>query len=293
MAARASASGTISFGLVSIPVKLYGATRSKDVRFHMLHARDKGRLKQHYACSACGETVERTDTVRGYEWSRDQYVVMSDEELAALEGASDRTIEIEQFVPIESVDPVYFEKSSLLGPDKGGQKAYRLLNRAMLAAGRVAVGRYATRGRRQLVLIRPVENGLMLHGLYYADEVRGFDEVEFGEPVELKGGELELAKQLIEQLSGRRFEPERHRDDYRDALLQAIEQKAAGQEIEAPSAPAEREQIIDLMAALKRSLETSRGAGEARPGPARARKPARAKGSKPAGRGGRTARSSG
>lgn len=291
MAARASASGTISFGLVSIPVKLYGATQSKDVHFHMLHAKDKGRLKQQYICSVCGETVARTDTVRGYEWARGQYVVMADEELSALETKSDRTIEIEQFVPISDVDPVYFEKSNLLGPDKGGQKAYRLLNRAMLASGRVAIGRFASRGRQQLVLIRPVENGLMLHGLYHADEVRGFDEVEFGDAVELKKGELELAEQLIDQLSSERFEPERYKDDYREAVLQAIEQKAAGEEIVAPPAPEQREQIIDLVAALKRSLETSREPGAAAGG--RERKPARAKGGKTPARGGRTARSGG
>ena len=292
MAARATASGTISFGLVSIPVKLYGATRAKDVHFNMLHAKDKGRLKQQYVCSVCGETVAREDTVRGYEWSRGQYVVMSDEELDALETKSDRTIEIEEFVPISAVDPVYYEKSSLLGPDKGGQKAYRLLNRAMLAAGRVAIGRFATRGRQQLVLIRPVENGLMLHGLFHADEVRGFDEVEFGDAVELKKGELELAEQLIDQLANDRFEPERHRDEYREKVLQAIEQKAAGEEIVAPPAPEQREQIIDLVAALKRSLEASREAGAPAAG-ARQRKPARAKGGKPPARGGRAARSGG
>src|SRR3990172_547844 len=245
MAARASASGTISFGLVSIPVKLYGATSSKQVHFHMLHASDKGRLRQRYVCATCGESVERSDSVRGYEYARDQYVVMSDDELQALERKSDRSIEISEFVPIEQVDPVYFEKSNLLGPDKGGQKAYRLLNRAMLASGKVAIGRYSTRGRQQLVLIRPVEQGLMLHGLYYADEVRGFDEVEFGDAVELKGGELELAEQLIAQLSSKRFEPTRYEDEYRRELFAAIERRAAG---EAPSAPAPaeaREQIID------------------------------------------------
>ena len=291
MAARASASGTISFGLVSIPVKLYGATQSKNVHFHMLHTADTGRLKQQYVCSVCNERVERSDTVRGYEWSRGQYVVMSDDELAALETKRDRTIEIEQFVPIASVDPVYFEKSNLLGPDKGGQKAYRLLNRAMLACGRVAVGRFASRGRRQLVLIRPVENGLMLHGLYHADEVRGFDEVEFGDAVELKKGELELAEQLIDQLSSDDFGPERYQDDYREAVLQAIEQKAAGEQIVAPPASEQREQIIDLVAALKRSLETSRATGAVAAG--RVRKPARAKGRKSPARGGRTARSGG
>jgi DNA end-binding protein Ku len=276
MAARAIASGTISFGLVSIPIKLYTATSSKSVHFNMLHAKDKGRLKQQYTCSVCGEKVERDDTVKGYEYTREQYVVMTDDELQALERKSDRSIEIEEFVPIEDVDPVYFEKSNLLGPDKGGQKAYRLLNRAMLKAGKVAVGRYSTRGRQQLVLIRPVENGLMMHGLYYADEVRSFDEVEFGDAVELKTGELELADQLIQQLSSPHFEPQRYEDEYRRDVLQQIERKVAGEEITAAPAPEAREHIIDLVAALKKSLAARReGAPEKA---ARVRKPAKSKG---------------
>jgi DNA end-binding protein Ku len=276
MAARSIGSGTISFGLVSIPIKLYTATSSKQVHFNMLHAKDKGRLKQSYACSVCGEKVERDQTVRGYEFTRDQYVVVTEEELAALEKKGDRSIEIQEFVPIEQVDPIYFEKSNLLGPDKGGQKAYKLLNRAMLETGKVAVGRYATRGREQLVLIRPVENGLMMHGLYYADEVRSFDEVEFGDPVELKPAELQLAHQLIEQLTTSRFEAAKYEDEYRRDVLLQIERKVAGEEITAAPAPAAREQIIDLVAALKKSL------GEKKPGaPSRAaglRKPAKAKG---------------
>jgi DNA end-binding protein Ku len=276
MAARAIASGTISFGLVSIPIKLYTATSSKSVHFNMLHAKDKGRLKQQYTCSVCGEKVERDDTVKGYEYTREQYVVMTDDELQALERKSDRSIEIEEFVPIEDVDPVYFEKSNLLGPDKGGQKAYRLLNRAMLKAGKVAVGRYSTRGRQQLVLIRPVENGLMMHGLYYADEVRSFDEVEFGDAVELKTGELELADQLIQQLSSAHFEPQRYEDEYRRDVLQQIDRKVAGEEITAAPAPEAREHIIDLVAALKKSLAARReGAPEKA---ARVRKPAKSKG---------------
>jgi DNA end-binding protein Ku len=287
MAARAIASGTISFGLVSIPVKLYTATSSKNVHFNMLHEKDKGRLKQQYVCSVCGDVVERDATVRGYEFAKSQYVVMSDEELGALERKSDRSIEIESFVPIEQVDPVYFEKSNLLGPDKGGQKAYKLLNRAMLAAGRVAIGRFSTRGRQQLVLIRPVENGLMMHGLYYADEVRSFDDIEFGDPVELKKGELDLANQLIEQLSVPRFEPERYEDDYRRELLGQIERKSAGEAIAVPEPAEAREHIIDLVAALKRSLaeKPARTPLQA----ARERKPAKAKGGKG---GGRSARSS-
>jgi DNA end-binding protein Ku len=276
MAARSIGSGTISFGLVSIPIKLYTATSSKQVHFNMLHEKDKGRLKQSYACSVCGEKVERDQTVRGYEFTRDQYVVVSEQELAALEKKGDRTIEIQEFVPIEQVDPIYFEKSNLLGPDKGGQKAYKLLNRAMLETGKVAVGRFATRGREQLVLIRPVENGLMMHGLYYADEVRSFDDIEFGDAVQLKQGELQLAHQLIEQLSSSLFEARKYEDEYRRDLLLQIERKVAGEEITAAPAPAAREQIIDLVAALKKSL------GEKRPGaaakPVRVRKPAKAKG---------------
>lgn len=155
MAARATSSGTISFGLVSIPVKVYPATRSRAVHFNMLDPRDHARVKQQYVNAATGEPVSRKDLVKGYEYARDQYVVMTEEELRALEQRSDKSIEIEEFVPIERVDPIYFDRAQLLGPDKGGQKAYRLLNEAMTTMGRVAIGRFSTRGRQQLVLIRP------------------------------------------------------------------------------------------------------------------------------------------
>jgi DNA end-binding protein Ku len=254
MPARATSSGTISFGLVSIPVKLYTATSAKNVHFHMLHEKDKSRLKQQYVCAACGEVVERSATVRGYEYTRDQYVVMTQDELAALEKKTDQTIEIEEFVPIESVDPLYFEKSSLLGPDKGGAKAYRLLNEALLVSGRVAIGRHSARGRQSLVLIRPLQRGLVLHGLFYADEVRRFDDIEFGDDVSLKPGELELAGQLIEQLAAPRFDPGKYEDEYRRDVLAAIDRKVAGEEIVALPRAEAREQIIDLVAALKQSL---------------------------------------
>jgi DNA end-binding protein Ku len=264
MAARATASGTISFGLVSIPVKLYTATQSRAVHFNMLDPKDHARVKQQYVSSATGEKVERADLVKGYEYARGQYVVFSEQELAAIETKTDRTIEIEEFVPIDRVDPLYFEKSNLLGPDKGGQKAYKLLCEAMKKARMVAVGRYATRGRQQLVLIRPVGNGLVLHGLFYADEVRSFDDVEFGDPVTLKPGELQLAEQLIDQLAKSDFDPAHYEDGYRQALLAAVERKVAGEEIVA--APAEREhaQIVDLVAALKESLRARGGAAPAR-----------------------------
>ncbi len=281
MAARAISSGTISFGLVSIPIKVYTATSNKDVHFSMLHATDKSRLKQQYVCATCGEIVSRNDTVKGYEYSRDQYVVVTDDELGALQKKTDQTIEIEEFVPIAKVDPIYFEKSNLLGPDKGGQKAYQLLHEAMVKTGRVAVGRYATRGRLQLVLLRPMGQGLAMHGLFYADEVRSFADIEIDRTIALKDAELDLATQLIEQLSHETFDPAKYEDEYRAAILQAVDRKVAGEEIVAAKPEEQREQIIDLVAALKKSLgekaaASAKPAAEAKP----ERKAAKAKGRK-------------
>jgi DNA end-binding protein Ku len=275
MPARATSSGTISFGLVSIPVKVYPATRSKSIRFNWLHGKDRSRVKQQYVSAATGEKVERDELVKGYEYARDQYVVMTEDELKSIESQSDRTIEIEEFVPIENVDPIHFDKANLLGPDKGGAKAYRLLNEAMTLMGKVAVGRFSTRGRQQLVLLRPLLRGLVLHGLFYADEVRSFDDIEFGDEVELKKTEVDLATQLIEQLSTQRFEPEKFEDEYRQAVLEAVERKVAGEEVVAVSRAEPQDQIIDLVAALKKTLaEKKEGAAAA----GETRKPAKAKG---------------
>jgi DNA end-binding protein Ku len=277
MAARAIASGTISFGLVSVPVKLYSGTQSKNLSFNLLHDKDHSRLKQQYICQTCGEVVEREAMVRGYEYAKDQYAVLSPEEIKALDQESDQSIEIEAFVPMASVDPIYFEKTYLLGPDKGGHKAYRLLREAMAAVGKGAVAKFSTRGRHQLVLLREAQGGLMMHTLFYADEVRDFGEVERGEEVALKPGELELAVQLIEQLGSEGFNPSGYRDEYRERALALIEQKVAGEQIAVGPARAPKGQIIDLMEALKASLasrqvEAGRGAAEG------GRKPARAKG---------------
>ncbi len=274
MAARATASGTISFGLVAIPIKVYGASQSKTVRFSMLHTGDHSRLKQQYVCASCEQIVPRSDTVKGYEYSRGQYVVMTDDELKALEKKTDRTIEIEEFIPIDQVDPIFFEKSNLLGPDKGGHKSYRLLCSAMIDSGKVALGRYGTRGRQQLVLLRPTMEGLTMHGLFYADEVRRFDDIDLGDEVEFKQGELDLAKQLIEQLANEKFEPEKYQDEYRQAVLSAVDRKVAGEEIVIVEEPDRRDQIIDLVAALKESLASqSPGGAKAK----RVRKAAKAK----------------
>ena len=283
MPARAISSATISFGLVSIPVKVYSAAQSKSVRFNMLDGRDKSRVKQQYINAVSGDVVPRDEMVKGYEYARGQYVVLTDEELKAFEQSTDHGIEIEEFVPMERVDPLYYEKSNLLGPDKGGQKAYRLLAEAMTLMGKVAIGRYAARGKQQIVLIRPFQQGLVMQGLHWADEVRSFDDIEFGDPVEPKKGEVDLATQLIEQLSRDDFDPGRYEDEYRRSVLELVERKVAGEEIVVMPKSEVREQIVDLVAALKKSIADKTGeAGEAvadeKPAARRVRKPARAKG---------------
>jgi DNA end-binding protein Ku len=254
MAAHAIASGTISFGLVSVPVKLYAATKSQSVSFNLLHGADKSRLRQQYTCATCGAVVERTAMVKGYEYAKDRYVVVTDDELKGLEERTEQSIEIEEFVPISDVDPVYFDRAYLLGPDKGGQKAYRLLREAMARAGKGAVARFATRGRQQLVVLRESRGGLMMHALYYADEVRSFEEIDRGDGVDVKPGELDLAVQLIEQLASPHFDAGKYRDTYRQKVLELIERKVAGQEVIAAAPQPPRAQIIDLMEALKASL---------------------------------------
>lgn len=268
MAARPIASGIVSFGLVAVPVKLYPATRSKSLSFNMLHKKDRSRLKQQYVCGACGDVVERDDTVRGYEYAKGEYAVFSEDELATLEQKSDRSIEIEQFVPIEKVDPVYFDKAYLLGPDKGGHKPYRLLAAAMRESGKCAVAKFSTRGKQQLVLLREAERGLVLHTLFYADEVRSFADVELGDEVATKPAEVDLAVKLIDQLAADRFDASLYEDEYRKAALAMIERKIEGKEVVSLPAQAPRAQVIDLMDALKQSLATQRG--RSRPAPSRA-----------------------
>src|SRR5215471_7616918 len=194
-------SGTLSFGLVSIPVKMFTASSSQSVSFNLLHAKCGSRIKQQQVCPACNEVLDRAGLVRGYEFSKDQYVRMTEEELKKLEGEASQMINIAEFVPLEKVDPIYFEKTYYLGPDKGGDKAYRLLCDAMMESGRVAVAQYTTRGKESIVLIRPSQDGLMLHTMYYADEVRDFSEIDKGEKATIKPGELQLAQRLIDELS--------------------------------------------------------------------------------------------
>lgn len=256
VAARAVASGTISFGLVSIPVKLFTAASSEQVSFNMLHKTCSGRVKMQYFCPTDSQVVERADTVKGFEYARGQYVLFSDDELKALEAARDNSIEITEFVPLSSIDFVQVEKSYYLGPDKGGDKAYRLLSDAMRGKDRVAVGRWATRGKEQLVLVRPHGDGLLLHQLYYGTEVRSFEEIDTGAKFTFSDKERDLADRLIDQLTTEKFEPDNYHDSYSDRVRAAVEQKVQGQEVTvAPEAP--KAQIIDLFEALKKSLETA------------------------------------
>jgi len=254
MPSRAIQSATISFGLVSIPIKLFTAASSESISFHLLHKKCSGRMKQQYVCPTDKETVERSDMVRGYEYAKDQYVLFTEEELDAIESPKNNSLEILEFVPLQSVDLLYVAKTYYLGPDKGGDKAYKLLSDSMTRTQKVAVGRFWTRGKEQLVLIRPYKNGLVLHYVYYANEVRAFDEVDTGATGTFTPVESELADKLIDQLTTDRFHPERYRDTYTDRLREAIEQKVAGQQIHV-SQQQPAAQVIDLFEALKRSLK--------------------------------------
>ena len=247
-------SGTISFGLVSIPIKLYTAASSGGASFNLLHARCGNRIKQQTFCPVCNETVERSGLVKGYEFAKEQYVRFTDEELKSLEGEASRVIDIAEFVPLPKVDPIYFEKTYYLGPDKGGEKAYRLLADAMAKTDRVALAKFVMRGKESLVLIRPAQDGLMLHTMYFADEVRDFGEIEKGQSAKIKEGELELALKLVDELSNGDFKPEQYQDEYRLRVLDLVNLKVEGKEVTAVGPQVQRAQVIDLMEALKESL---------------------------------------
>jgi DNA end-binding protein Ku len=276
MAARSIASGTISFGLVSIPVKLYSATQpSTGISFNLLHAKDGARLKQQYLCSKDAEVVGRDQMVKGYEFAKDRYVTFTDEELKALEEKGAGTIDIAEFVPVDRIEPIYFDKTYYLGPEKGGDKAYRLLTEALKQTGRVALARYASRGKGHLVMVRPVEGGLVLQQLLYSDEVRPFSEVPHETPA-VKEAELKLAIQLIEQGATEEFKPEAYQDEWRVRTLELIQKKVEGEEISLAPEPSSGGQIIDLMEALKASLAGKPTAkGDAGAGASSERKPAR------------------
>jgi DNA end-binding protein Ku len=289
MAARSIASLTVSFGLVSIPVKLFSATEAtKAISFNLLHRGCGSRLKQQYFCVKEEVPVARDDMVKGYEFAKDQYVLFSPEELKALEEAGTGMAEITEFVPLETVDPVYYDKPYYLAPDKAGAKPYALLAKALRDSKRCALGRWAARGKQYIVMIRAVEHGLVMQQLMYAGEVRPFNEIEIP-PTEVKDAELKLARQLIDAQTSKAFDPKEYTDTVAERIHKAIEGKVAGQEITMTEAPETGAQVIDLMEALRASLE-KKGAKPAAATPAKAtkgdaRKPAkRAQAAEPAAR---------
>ena len=274
MAPRSIASLTVSFGLVSIPVKLFSATEaSHAISFNLLHKGCGSRLKQQYLCAKEEVVVPREDMVKGYEFAKDQYVMFSPEELKAVEEAGTHSAEIAEFVPIASIDPVHFDKAYYLAPDKGGAKPYALFAKALQESKRCAIGRWGARGKQYIVMIRPVAGGLVMQQLLYAGEVRSFQEIEIAKS-EVKDAELKLAQQLIEQQSSEAFDPAPYVDEVRTRIEAVIQKKVEGQEITMAEAPEGGAQVIDLMEALRASLEKKAPAKASQP-QAEKRKPAK------------------
>jgi DNA end-binding protein Ku len=257
MPSRAIGTSTIAFGLVSLPVKCYSTGESaRRISFNMIHKECGTRVRQQYICPTDDVVVPREDIVKGYEFAKGQYVLFDDEELKVVEAPKSDSIDIVSFVPADRVDRLYFNKAYYLGPDKGGARAYRLLSAALRATERVAIAKHATRGKEYLVMIRPHQDGLLMEQLYYADEIRSFEEVPL-EDGEVDEAELKLATQLIDQAASDEFDPLTYKDDVYEKTLELIEKKIAGQEITAAPAEESKTQIIDLMAALKASLADS------------------------------------
>jgi DNA end-binding protein Ku len=272
MAARSIASLTLSFGLVSIPVKLYSATESAStVRFNLL-AKDGSRLKQQYVSDKTGKVVERSEMVKGYEFEKDRFVLFEPDELKALDEGARHTIDIVSFVPEKSVDPIYYDKAYFLAPDKRGGKPYALLMAAMRKSGRCALARWAWKGKQYVVQVRPAEDGLVLQQLLFADEVRSMKELDI-EKVDVSASELGLAMQLIEQIAVDAYDPDEFKDEEKQRVLAAIDKKIAGKHI-VSTEPVEEHagggQVIDLMEALRASLGNRPAAKAKKPAPAEA-----------------------
>lgn len=261
--ARAIWSGAISFGLVNVPIKLYSATSPKTVRFHQLHDKDGVRIQQRRVCPADGEEVPYEHVVKGFEIAPDRYVVVKQEELDALDPRHTKTIDIEAFVELAEIDPVYYDNAYHLAPATGGAKAYALLLSAMERAGKVAIGRFVLRTRQQICALRPAGGVLMLSTMLFGDEVNAperLDELEGLDEVEATKAEVAMAQQLIDSLTTP-FDPSAFRDEYRERVLELIERKAAGEEIAVQPAPAAPAAVPDLMAALEASVAAVRGNG--------------------------------
>jgi len=254
MSARVVGSATVSFGLVSVPVKLYStADSSASISFNWLNKNSGARLKQQYVDAQSGDKVDKDDRIKGYEFAKGQYVTFSPEELKTLDQKATNSIDINEFIPLAEVDRIYLDKAYYLGPDKGGARAYQLLAKALEETGRAALGQYAARGNQYLVLVRPRDGVLVMEQLHYPTELRSTTEVPI-ESVDLKPTELDLAKQLIDQASADVFNPLPYKDTVHERVLEAIQRKVEGEDITAEPTEEPQAKIIDLMEALKASL---------------------------------------
>jgi DNA end-binding protein Ku len=261
---RPFASGQIAFGLVSIPVKLYSATEATEkISFNMVHTECGSRIQQQLFCPKDERTITREETSKGYEFARGQYVLFTEAELKTMEEKSTQTIEISEFLPREAIDPIYFQKANYMAPDKGGDRAYALLAKALIETGRWALAKYAARGKQYLVVIRPLGKGLIMQQLFYPNEIRSFEELDLGDAV-IKDNELKMAVQLAEMGAADEFHPENYRDEVADRIRAMIQQKIEGEEITTNIVEQPKAQVIDLMEALKASL----GGRSAKPAPA-------------------------
>jgi DNA end-binding protein Ku len=267
--ARSIWSGAISFGLVNVPVKLYSAVSRKTVRFNQLNSETGNRIQQKRVDPETGEEVPYDQIVKGFELTKDRYVVITPDEMDALDPEKTRTVDIEDFVDLEDIDPIYYDHPYYLVPDKGAEKAYGLLLNAMEASGKVAIARVVLRSKEQLVAIRPANEILMMETMIFHDEVVPHDEIDDlpdGKELKVSDREIKMAQQLIDSLSNE-FEPEKYRDEYRDKVLDLIERKAQGEEIAVqPEAPAPAK-VPDLMAALEASLAAVKSGDDDEPAP--------------------------
>lgn len=252
--ARAFASGQIAFGLVSIPVKLFSATEATErISFNMLHKECGTRIQQQLFCPTDERTIDRTETAKGYEFSKGQYVLFTEEELKAMEEKSTQQIDIAEFLPSTEIDPIYFSKAFYLAPDKGAERAYTLLSKALLETNRWALAKYAARGKGYLVVIRPLNKGLVMQQLYYPNEIRSMEDLDLGEG-EIKDNELKMAIQLAEMGAADEFHPENYRDEVTERIRGLIQKKIEGEEIIGALTDEPKAQVIDLMEALRASL---------------------------------------
>jgi DNA end-binding protein Ku len=262
--------GAITFGLISIPVKLYSAVQEKGLKFHLLHDEDGGRIKYQRTCAKCGKEISWDDIVKGYEYSKDHYVTFTDEELEAVDVDSVRAIDVVVFVPLSDIDPIYFNKTYYVAPEPSGLKAYRLLAEALEAEGQVGIAKVALRDKERLATVRLKDDVFVLETMYWPDEIRAADFEELEKKVSVRDAEVKMARQLVQQLSDE-FRPEEFQDEYRDALEKLVEKKVEGEEVTVAAAPESEEptKVVDLMEALKASVAEAKKRKDAAPSTSR------------------------